>query len=197
MNFAFVTGIKVMPESLFSGLVSSACALNSKLLVLGTSIQKTSVRYRVNEKLPKPALKGQQRNLSLDLHRESGMSKLKKQIERNTIAIPFKRRERNVRVQPNWATVRCEVLSNSPPGILASHLSHKRSLRFLPDLTSQPCFIQVTLLGSLHSSNLGTISEYLLKCSQTALRKYVVIASISSLTKKLLTLFNQVSTNQS
>lgn len=67
----------------------------------------------MNEKLPKPALKGQQRNLSLDLHRESGMSKLKKQIERNTIAIPFKRRERNVRAQPNWATVRCEVLSNT------------------------------------------------------------------------------------
>lgn len=118
------------------------------------------------------------------------MSKLKKQIERDTIAIPLRRRERNVRAQPNRATIGCEVLSNSPPGILASHLSHKRSLRFLPDLTSQQCFTQVTLLGSLHSSNLWTISEYLLKCSQRALRKYVVIASISSLSKTLLKLFN-------
>lgn len=39
------------------------------------------------------------------------MSKLKKLIEKNTISIPFKRGERNIRAQPNWATVSREVLS--------------------------------------------------------------------------------------
>lgn len=39
------------------------------------------------------------------------MSKLKKLIEKNTISIPFKRGERNVRAQPNRATVSREVLS--------------------------------------------------------------------------------------
>lgn len=67
------------------------------------------------------------------------MSKLKKVIERDTISVPFKRGERNVRAQPNWVTVGCVVLSKlihlpGPP----SHLSHETSGRAISEVPPSP-----------------------------------------------------------
>ena len=74
-----------------------------------------------------------------------------------------------------WA-LGCEVLkqAKSPPWTPASHPSHQAILQIPSSPNKLPLFFKVTL-RSLHNSNLGTIFKYLLKCSQMALRKKLVV----------------------
>lgn len=137
MNFAFVSGIKVTPESLFSGLMSSLPVLSLvSCLSWAHLFRKLLCDTQWMKSFPNLLWKVSKGICHLTFTGQSGMSKLKKLIERNTISIPFKRGERNVRAGVLGHYWLWGLKETQPPGILASHLSHKRSLRFLPALTS-------------------------------------------------------------
>lgn len=98
INFAFVSGIKVTPESLFSGpMALLASALIRSCLSQAHLVRKLLCDTEWMESFPNLLWKVSKGMCHLTFTGQSGMSELKKLTERDTTSILFRRGERNVR----------------------------------------------------------------------------------------------------